>query len=134
MVNVNRNQLSPHDVVRLMRQFDLILTKLNPRATTIFLDELLGKEERLTVAKRLAAIILISEGYSQYKTSRLLKLSPTTTGIIALKIESGGYAGIIRLLMKKKRDYFKLIDTLDSIFHLGDLLPHRVGLDRYRST
>ncbi len=133
MVNVNQNELPNEDLARLFKQFDTILTKLDHGSMTIFLSELLGKEERLTLAKRLATIVLISEGWSAYRTSQLLKMSPTTTGIIAVKVEKGEYAGIIALCTSKKRDYFALLDTLDSILHLGGILPHRVGLDRYRN-
>ncbi len=133
MVNVNRNRLPQKELSALLQRFDNTLSKLGGGATTIFLDELLGKEERLTIAKRLAAIVLMYEGYSDYKTSRLLKLSPTTAGIIHARIETGAYNGLIRLLKQKKTNYLELLDTIDSILHLGGLLPHRVGLDRYRS-
>jgi hypothetical protein len=133
MVRVNHNQLPQKDLTRLLHQFDSTLAKLDKNEATLFLNELLGKEERLTIAKRLAAIVLISEGYSAYKTSCLLKLSPSTTGIIVSKIEAGAYTNMLRLLRKKKRDYLSLLDTIDSILHLGGFLPHRVGLDRYRS-
>jgi uncharacterized protein YerC len=132
MVNVNRNELPHKELAALLRRFDTTLSKLDCGATTIFLDDLLGKEERLTIAKRLAAIVLIYEGYSEYKTSRLLKLSPTTTGNINTKIEAGAYDGLIRTLKRRKMNYLELLDTIDSILHLGGLLPHRVGLDRYR--
>lgn len=132
MVNINRHQLSEEDQTQLLREFDTVLSKLEFNATALLLNELLGKEERLTIAKRLAAIVLIHEGHSEYKTAQVLKLSPTTTGIIASKIESGAYAGIIALLKRKKRSYLELLDMLDSILHLGGTLPHRVGLDRYR--
>ncbi len=132
MVNVNRNELSSKDLTRLLRRFDDTLANLDRNGTTVFLSELLGKEERLTIAKRLATIVLLSEGYSEYKTSRLLKLSPTTTGNIAAKIRAGTYDGLLRVLKKKKINYLELLDAIDSILHLGGLLPHRVGLDRYR--
>lgn len=132
MVNLNRHPLSEEDQGDLLYQFDTVISKLDLDASSLFLNELLGKEERLTIAKRLAAIVLIHEGYSEYKAALVLKLSPTTTGIIASKIESGGYDGIISLLKKKKKNYLELLDTLDSILHLGGILPHRIGLDRYR--
>ncbi len=134
MVHVNRNQLSQKDAQLLLQRFDTTLIKLDPKTTTIFLNELLGKEERLTIAKRLATIILIHEGCSEFRVSRLLKLSHSTTGIIAERLRAGSYDGIIRSLKRKKLDYIELLNTIDSILHLNGLLPHRVGLDRYRNT
>ena len=132
MVRVNRNTLKDKDALQLLRQFDGTLAVLNRAGTSVFLDELLGKEERLTIAKRLAAIVLIYEGCSEYKTSKLLKLSHSTTQIIAEKLEMGAYKGIIKLLKRRKTDYVELLNTIDSILHLGGFLPHRIGLDRYR--
>lgn len=98
----------------------------------LFLNELLGHEERLTLTKRLAAIVLLLEGYSEYKTAKLLKLSPTTTNNIASKIRLGQYQDTIKILGKSKKDYFVILRVIDNILHLGGILPHRNGLDRYR--
>ncbi len=132
MVRVNKNQLSINAVQHLLRQFDATFATLSQAGTTVLLNELLGKEERLTIAKRLAAIVLIHEGCTEYRTSQLLKLSHSTTSIIAEKYKKGTYNGLIKQLKKKKTDYIELLNTIDSILHLGGLLPHRVGLDRYR--
>ncbi len=43
------------------------------------------------------------------------------------------YKETIILLQKNKRDYLAILDTIDSILHLGGILPHRVGLDRYKN-
>ncbi len=133
MVRVNRNLLSGEDTRQLLRRFDDALAMLTLAQTTVVLNELLGKEERLTIAKRLIAIVLIHEGYSEYKTSKLLKLSHSTTKIIAEKLERGTYDGIVRLLTKRKLDYAELVNSIMSILHLGGILPRRVGLDRYRT-
>ena len=133
MVRVNRNKLPDKDAQLLLRRFDASFAILTRAGTTVFLNEILGKEERLTIAKRLAAIVLIYEGCSEYKTSKLLKLSHSTTRIIAEKLEKGAYNGIIKLLKRRKTDYVELLNTIDSILHLGGFLPHRIGLDRYRN-
>ncbi len=133
MVRVNRNLLSGEDSRQLLRRFDDALAMLTLAQTTMVLNELLGKEERLTIAKRLIAIVLIYEGYSEYKTAQLLKLSHSTTKIIAKKVKNNHYKGIIRLLTKRKLDYEELVNSIMSILHLGGILPRRVGLDRYRS-
>ncbi len=132
MVNVNRHPLSSNELTLLFQEFDQIISKFDRESTTQFLDELLGKEERLILAKRLAAIVLLHEGCSEYKTAQVLKLSPTTTGIIASKLQSGTYNHVIKLLTQKKKTYSQLLDAIDSVLHLGGLLPHRQGLDRYR--
>ncbi len=132
MVNVNRNTLKKDELERLIHRFDKTVSKMDCGQTTMFFDELLGQEERLTLAKRLAAIILLLEDYSEYKTAKLLKLSPTTTDKIARQINNGSFAGIISILGKSKNDYFAILKVIDDILHLGGVLPHRTGLDRYR--
>ncbi len=133
MVHINRNELSKEDLDGLFSQFDTFLSKLDYGATSTLLNELLGREERITLAKRLAVVILLHEGVSEYTSAKVLKLSPTTTGRIAEDMERGTYKKTIALLQKDKRDYVSLLDTIDSILHLGGLLPHRIGLERYRS-
>ena len=132
MVRVNKNLLPPKDLERLFTQLGDTLAKLDKSTAKVFLSEILGYEQRITVAKRLAAIVLLVEGYSEYKTAKLLKLSPTTTKKIATKITNGGFAGVLKILGKNKKDYFKILDTLDNILHLGGILPHYNGMDRYR--
>jgi uncharacterized protein YerC len=132
MVRVNKNLLPAKDLNKLYRQFDVTLAKLDTHAASAFMSELLGPEERITIAKRLAAVVLLVEGYSEYKTAKLLKLSPTTTEKIATKVKLGKYQGLLKILGKSKKDYFKFLETLDNILHLGGILPHYNGLDRYR--
>ncbi len=132
MVRINRNELSKEELDSLLTQFDILLAKLDQTSTKIFLNELLGNEERIMLAKRLATIILLCEGYSEYRVSRVLKLSPTTTGKVADAIACGSYSGILSILKKNRKNYISMLKTIDSILHLGGILPHYTGLDRYR--
>ncbi len=132
MVRINKNLLKEKELQLLLKRFDSSFAKLSSQGVSILLNELLGNEERLTMAKRLTAVVLLHEGYSMYKTAQLLKLSHSTTAIIAERLENGVYNGTLRVLKRKRIDYTKLLDTIDSILHLGGFLPHRVGLDRYR--
>lgn len=133
MVRVNKNELSQSDLSALLGRFDSAIVGLTKLQTTHVLNELLGKEERLTLAKRLIAIILIREGYSEYRTSRVLRLSHSTAKIIGEKLDKGAYDKIISLLTKRKFDYEDLLTSIMSILHLGGILPQRAGLDRYRT-
>lgn len=133
MVYVNRNELNKDDLSLLLLQFDTVLGKLDKAESSTLFNELLGPEERITFAKRLAAIILLNEGMSEYRTAKVLKLSPTTTGKISHQLFSGTYKGTVQLLRKNKRNYLSILETIDSMLHLGGILPHRVGLERYRN-
>jgi uncharacterized protein YerC len=54
-----------------------------------FLDDFLTDEERLMLAKRLAVIYLLKEGFSYNKISEALKITPVTIGKIRLISKSG---------------------------------------------
>ena len=54
-----------------------------------FLDDFLTDEERLMLAKRLAVIYLLKEGYSYNKISEALKITPVTIGKIRLIMKLG---------------------------------------------
>lgn len=113
-------------------QFGEVFGKLDSTQTRACLGELLGPEERIMLTKRMAAVVLLVEGYSQYKTAMTLKLSQATTKGLAEKIERGDFDNVLKALGKSKKNYASVLETLDSILHLGGILPHYNGLDRYR--
>lgn len=131
-MRVNKTQLSKRQEAALFKQFDDLLGSLSRQQTSAFVAELLGPEERLMLAKRLAIMLLLLGGTSLYKISELLKVSSATAEKVKRKLERGDYEHTIKLLGKNKTDYFKLLDALDAILHLGGALPHYNGLDRYR--
>lgn len=133
MVYVNRHEMDKKDLASIFLQFDAVLGTLNQAGVSTLFNELLGHEERITLAKRLVAIILLHEGMSEYKTARVLKLSPTTTGKLAHELSLGTYIGTIALLRKNKRTYGTILNTIDSVLHLDGILPHYCGLERYRN-
>ncbi len=132
MVHLNRNQLSKGQLEQLFTQLSVILGKSSATSANLFLSELLGYEERVMVAKRLACLILILKGMSPYRTSIILKISPSTADTISNNLESKKYEGIIKLLSQNKKNYRSILDTIDSILHLNGILPHYTGVERYK--
>lgn len=132
MVHLNKNKLTKSQEDQLFTQLGSFLGKLDKPSTQTCLKELLGKEERMMLAKRLATIILLLEAYSEYKISRILKLSPSTVNKVSENLKLGNYNSILQALGKSKVNYALILETIDSILHLGGILPHRSGLERYR--
>lgn len=132
MVRLNSKQLPQKELDALFVQLNLTLGELSAQQTNHFLSELLGKEERIMLAKRLAVIILLIEGRSLYKVASLLKVSPTMASEVKHKLDSGAYDSIVSVLGKSKKNYYAILETLDSILHLGGILPHYNGIERYR--
>ena len=133
MVRLNKTELEPEQLDVLSKRLYKTIGKLSAAGARDFLHELLGYEERVMLAKRLAAIVLLLEGNSRYRVSQLLKLSESTVNTYATWIEDGSYAELIHFLGKSKKDYFAFLDVLDNILHLGGILPHYNGLDRYKN-
>ena len=132
MVRLNKNRLSQKQFGKLFEQLNHTLGVLSEKETGYFLSELLGQEERIMLAKRLAIIILLLEGRSLYRISNDLKISSATADKIRDKLENNEYDHLITSLGKNKKEYFSILETLDSILHLGGALPHYNGLDRYK--
>lgn len=132
MVRLNRNKLPKTQLEALCDNLSKTIAKTDSKTAEGLIDNLLGNEEKIMLAKRLAAIILLIEGNSLYKTAKILKISPTTAETIKYKIDAGGYNQLISTLGKNKKKYFSVLQTIDDILHLGGILPHYNGLDRYR--
>lgn len=67
-----------------------------------FLGDLLTDEERLMLAKRLAVIYLLKEGFSYAKISEALKITPVTIGKIRL-IQKLGKPRTVEVLDRMQR-------------------------------
>ena len=132
MVRLNRTPLETKQIDRLLLQLATVVSPQQPLHAQTVLMEILGKEEQIMTAKRMAVIVLILEGFSSYKISHLLKLSESTVASIAKRVNDGEYSIIIQTLGKSKKNYFKVLEAVDSILHLGGILPHYNGLDRYK--
>lgn len=131
MVRLNSTQLSKQQTDQLWLQLIEIISPKQPSHTTRVLHEVLGREEQIMIAKRIAAAVLITEGVTPYRIANKLKLSQTTIHSIRKKVEHGGYAHTLSSITRNKKEYVTFLDTLDTILHLGGILPHYNGLDRY---
>ncbi len=132
MVRLATEELTRLQLEQLFSQLDSALGRLDTHSVHLFIGELLGPEEQIMIAKRLAAVILLHEGNSLYKTSQVLKISTSTAQKISAGLKLGKYDETITLLGKNKKNYLAILDTLDNILHLGGLLPRRYGNDRYK--
>lgn len=132
MVRLNRNKLNTKQLDDLFQKLASTIAPQDPKRADEVLRELMGSEERIMLAKRLAAAVLLVEGVSMYRTGQLLKLSQSTVGHIAGKLECGQFDRTLRKIAKTKKDYFSFLEALDNVLHLGGILPHYNGLDRYK--
>ncbi len=133
MARINKDKLKKDQLDKLFNQLNNTLGKLSTRDTNLFLSDLLGEEEKIMIAKRLGVIVLLLEGYSLNKISKILRVSTSTADRLKRDLENRKVDNLIRIIGKNKKDYFLILNTLDSILHLGGILPHYSGTDRYKN-
>jgi uncharacterized protein YerC len=133
MARIAKKQLSQAHLDTLFIQLHTVLSNSSPKQVGSFLHELLGREERIMLAKRLAVIVMLSHGNSLYKTAQTLQVSTATAGKMQERLQRNDYTQLLTLLKKNKKQYHSFLETLDSLLHLGGVLPHYTGMDRYRN-
>ena len=133
MTNVSKISLPPEQLNALFHQLSCSLGALEPKQINSFLSDLLGTEERIMIAKRLAVIIMLIQGQSLYKIATVLQLSTSTVDSIQKKLKSGEYDFIVRTFKKERKKFTGILDVIENILSVGGIMPSRVGLDRYKT-
>ena len=131
MTHVSKRRLSDKKESELFDQMYKIIARLDAHSTQQFFSDLLGPEEKLMLAKRLAAIILYIEGNSSYRVWTLLQISPSTAERIRLKYQIGNYNEIKKCITKNKSVYKDVLKILETVLQAG--LPPR-GRGRWKRT
>lgn len=91
MPHISRIKLDKQAEAKLIESLELVLSKISSQESThSFLMALLTPTERLMLAKRLAAVILIREGLSHQQISNTLHLTRMTISKLELYFEARG--------------------------------------------
>lgn len=130
MTHVSKRQLKTSDFNALNTKVHAIIGSLTKKDSGLFFAAFFTKAERIMLTKRLCAIALFHEGYSAYRVSKLLIISPSTANLIKLKYEVGAYAPIVRVLEKKPNLAKELLTALEYLLRAG--LPPR-GKGRWKN-
>lgn len=124
MTRVSKNNLPADTIDTIFTQLNQTLCRLKVPELDYFLSELLGPEERVLIAKRLAAIILLNHKQSMYVVAKKLNLSTSTADRLQKRLKDGEFDKLVALLEQRKRSYLEILDAIDSVLHLGGILPH----------
>ncbi len=133
MVRLNKNKLSDDLLSDLFSQLNSTMSKLDEDKLNLFLSDLLGDEERIMLAKRLAIAVMINEGHSLYKISETLKVSPTTAEKIKFRMSDGSFTNMLPTLQTHTNNYSSVLDIIESIITFGGIMPaygQNYGYDR----
>jgi uncharacterized protein YerC len=124
MVRLNKDQLSQDQLDNIFLQLNNVLGKMSSKHTELFLSDLLGPEEKVMLAKRLAVVVMIKEGHSFYKISSTLKVSSGMVSKIKIKFSAGHFDKLLNFIEKDKKIYANLLNTIDSILTVGGIMPY----------
>lgn len=124
MTNVSKYPLSPKEQSVITQQICSLLAEKSVAGTSSILKSLLGPEEFLMIAKRFAIIVMLWKKHSMYEIAQKLHVSSSTVARIEQKYRLGKYVHITKLLNKPTLSIIDILESIDSILHLGGILPH----------
>lgn len=126
MPQLSKNKLDAATRDEILKNFYFAVASLKQEAdVALALDDLLTKTERLMIAKRIAAVFLLSQGWRLRDISRTLKMSTATILHLRTKADGGknGYTFILDLLTGRVRSR-KFLERLERILgEFFDLIP-----------
>lgn len=122
MPQLSKNKLDAATRDEILKNFYFAVASLKQETdVALALDDLLTRTERLMIAKRIAAVFLLSQGWGLRDISKTLKMSTATILHLRAKSDGGknGYALIINLLTARVKSR-KFLERLERI--LGEIL------------
>lgn len=111
------------------RLLQFVISAHNKQTSAACLRALLTSTERLMLAKRLAAVMMLTEGIAPFRVHRLLQLSPSTVARFQEGIAHGRFDFVtaqMRAKVRRKRFW----DDLEALLSVG--MPPIVGRGRWR--
>jgi len=103
MVNVSADNLENDVRCNIEAQFEKTLLALkNNERDIAYLHELISDMERLALAKRLAMIMMLSEGCSWSNISDTLGVSRSSINEVSRGMKAGKYATILASIQKQR--------------------------------
>ena len=91
MPRVSKNKISEEVREKILHALFLSFARIHDnRAVAAFLENLLTSTERIMIAKRLVAALLLLRGYEYRAICSLLKMSHVTVNQVKREIEKGG--------------------------------------------
>ena len=128
MPQVSKIKLDPEIENNIFTAFFNSFAKTTEKQTIEkFLDNLLTQTEKIMLAKRFAAALLIHRNYPTDLISYTLKLSRTTIGTVRREIEKRGegYRAIFKLadyeILHKKTEFSRIFQKIEELIDIASL-------------
>ncbi len=104
MPHISKRKLSDKMIRGLEKNFISLIRDSGSKTRLQIFNELLTKTERVMLAKRMGAVLLLRKGLSSYKVSELLGISPSTAERFELGIESNRFRHTVRWVWRNTRE------------------------------
>lgn len=124
MPKTSKVPLPPQAELDLFIQLARLFTDKTVTDTEAILNELLGREEKMMLAKRFAIIALLWQKQSLYSIAQKLHVSSSTVARINTRYRLEKYDHILDSFEKPTPAILSILATIDDILHLGGALPH----------
>jgi uncharacterized protein YerC len=122
MVNVSKVKIDEQIYSKIYNQFISALTNLDKQKSVALIDDLLTEPEKIMLVKRLAIMVMLKEGLSNFTIRNSLKISPSTVTRIS-KLLSEKQSNFIESLFVDRGARRKFIKKILILRH--ELLPTR---------
>jgi len=123
MAQVSKYPITRDIYQRILEVFSKALVNVTTqKKADRFIDDLFTPTERIMFAKRLSAAFLLEKGYSYREISKILRVSTSTIGWVALRMGKESFRSfIIEILKDEKINEFwlKIGETLTSALAAG---------------
>ncbi len=128
MPHVSGKKLSEEMMERLLVQLTAVFNAAgNKKALPSLVDEFFTKTEKMMLAKRLAAILMLDREIPQHVITEKLSMSPSTIARLSLGIEIGKYKQILKIAGKDRETIFHILTKF-----VLDELPAPIGRGKWK--
>src|SRR3989344_1770380 len=130
MTNVSKVKTGSPDYKHASQELTQLISKLNKKTASVFINELFTESEKIMITKRFAAALLFNNNFSTYRTAIALGVSISTAQRIYKQYEAGQFDNLINCLSKKeKNEFVELIQ--DFILSTRAQNPLNIPVNRY---
>lgn len=127
MSHVSKKQITTKTMGTIKKNLLRAITR--PHNNKSIIEELFTDTEYVMFAKRLAVIILISQGISCYRISKNLGVSISTVLRFQRDVRAGKFTILHTLIISQKKSDVQLLDLIEKILRAG--MPTYNGKGRW---
>ena len=130
MTHTSKKILTKKAEQQLTDQFAKLFSGKNYTRTAALFSDVLTPAEQTMLAKRVAIVLLLTEGQSTYRIAKLLLVSDSTVREMKLKLHAGHYQHLTQVYKGSAFSSKEFLDILELVLSGG--LPSR-GKNRWKA-